>query len=97
MTLSLTKLRKLRERAIHGPVCIESAMSEECDVALGYEMPGEGNPVIIASFHPGDRDDETDGDGCLTHKQARATAKLFVYLINHLDEIETLLHKEQGG
>lgn len=58
-----------------GPWCVESAMGEDTDIALAYEIPSEGSPIIIATCFPGDKTEEDDGDA-ITYKQARANAKL---------------------
>lgn len=57
-----------------GPWCVESATSEAYhDVALAYETPGQGHPIVIASMHFDDNDYPRQ---LVTRSQATANARL---------------------
>lgn len=54
-----------------GPWCIESVFSEALhDIALDYNIPGCGSPILIATVF------DADEDSTITKEQANANARL---------------------
>jgi hypothetical protein len=58
---------------IPGPFVVESVNSDyPHDICLGYDIPGEGRPILIAAvFH------DEDDDSPISAVQASATARFF--------------------
>lgn len=49
-------LAELERKATAGPWEADSVMSEAMhDIVLGYLIPGQGNPIVVASFYGGER------------------------------------------
>lgn len=80
----LIKLTKVKQ-FIKGPLCVESTDDRDIDIALNYNVPGAGSPILVA--HCCGSSTHEDQDDFFTLKQAQQTTKLFVEMFNSLESL----------
>lgn len=74
----IREITKRTLKAVKGPFCVESAMSEyPHDIALAYEVEGAGSPNVVATVCCDD--DEEVRPGCLSVRSASSLAEFFAH------------------
>jgi hypothetical protein len=77
----LEPLKKIIAAATKGPMVLEEIDGKHAhDLCLGYEVPNEGSPILIATVFW----DSEDDDKLIDLKQANANAKLIMHAWNTL-------------
>lgn len=78
-----------------GPWCVEAAMSNRAlDIALDYEIPEAGNPIIIGSSYSDEGENPLQA-GYISHAEAEANARLMAAAPELLKALKDLLRDEK--
>ena len=92
--LDLAPIRARADAATRGPWVRESTDDTDRDIALGYDVPGQGSPNLVATCFDDADDDGRNEDGPITRKQAQANAKFMAAARSDVpalcDEVERL-------
>lgn len=85
------------DRVTHtrGPWCVEAAMSDRAyDIALDYEIPEAGSPILIASTYSDEG--EIERPGYISPAEAEANARLMAAAPELLDALRLILPLAKG-
>ncbi len=77
------KIRKRVDAATKGPWVVESTDDTDTDIALGYDLPGMGTPLLVATCFGQDEDDDP-----ISLRQAQKNA---VFISHAREDVDRLL------
>ncbi len=93
--MDIEAIRKRAEKATKGPWVRESTDDTDRDIALGYDIPGEGYPNLVATCYDDEPEHKSEGPARpITRRQAQANAKFIAHAREDVpalcDEVERL-------